>query len=90
MHPRKYKRSKPMKRTMEVLFASLGLFVAGRLMAIGIPEVGIVFVIIGGIGLVASCATYLVLEYKHEARMNDPRYYETTFLPQKAGRLASP
>lgn len=83
VHPRKYKRSKPMKRTMAVIFASLGLFVAGSLMAIGIPEVGIVFVIIGGIGLVVSCTTYLVLEYKHEVRMNDPRYYETTFLPQE-------
>ena len=72
-----------MKRTMAVIFASLGLFIAGSFIAIGVPKVGIVFVIVGGIGLVVSSTIYLVLEYKHEEKMNDPRYYETTFLPHE-------
>lgn len=80
---RKYKRSKPMKRMVVVIFVSFGLFAAGMFLSIIIPPIGLVLVIFGGISLVISSCIYLFMEYRHEKKMNDPVYYETTSLPQE-------
>lgn len=80
---RKFKRSKPMKQTMAVIFISLGLFAAGMILSISIPNIGLVILILGSIGLVICSCIYLFLEYQHAMKMNDPIYYETTSLPQE-------
>lgn len=83
MPMREYRRSKPMKRTMTFIFVSLGLFAAGMFLSIAVPPVGLAILIPGGICLVISSCIYLFQEYRHEKKMNDPVYYETTSLSQE-------
>lgn len=85
--PAKIPRSIPMKQMMGVIFVSLGVFVAGAFVAIVAPEVGLVLVMIGGIGLVTSTCAYIVLEYKHVKRLTQTADYSVTPLPQELVKL---
>ena len=78
-----------MKQTFKAIVVSFILFTIGMFISIAIPEVGAVFVIVGGVALVVTCCIYLFFEYKHIRDLEAIVDYKATPLPQEEIRLNS-
>ena len=81
--PKEYRRSKPMKQTLQAIILSLVVFAIGLFTAIAAPMVGLIIYSIGAVGLVISSCVYLFLDYRHASKMEDPMLYEVSPLPQE-------